>query len=263
MNFRTAPVLAFALLAAASQADVKVVSNFTMTGGANVQNMKMVTYYRGDSIRVETEKAVALFDTVAGKIIMIDDKAKTYSEVVLGEGTPGLPEIMKQMKVTAKTDIQETAEKKVIAGKNATKWIADLDMTMTLPPVPEMTQKAVLHLEQWTTQEIPGVSRELMVGVMGQMLGNLGASPDVKDMLAQMSKIKGLPLSSNATMTTSMTITRNGQPPETHSMNLTFTTDVQTVTEGKFADTLYAVPADYKKVVRNRMQPGAPGGSAS
>jgi len=250
-----------------AHADAKVVSKMTMTmamAGQTPQNQTMTTYYKGAMMRAESsEGQTFIMDGKAKKTYLLDAATQTYSEVSLDSMAGPAKDMMKKMKVKMSAHLKPTKQHMKIAGKKADKYIVDMIMSMNMPGMGGQaspgTMDMTMHMEQWTTMGLktPYTPSQTM-GAMSQMLKGLSMLGDTHQLVKEMSKMRGLPL--NNTMTMVMTM-KPGKGAPTHpagspmTFNMNMKTVVQSITEGPLSDTLFKIPAGYKKSTKP-MMPG-------
>lgn len=246
---RLALLCAFATLSAVSLADVKVVSQIKMTMFGGQQAPQTVTsYYKGQMIRSEAPNSISILNGKTNEVIQINSANKTYSVTKLGQGVKAMPQGVK-MVANGKTRL--TNETKTIAGKAARKYV--FDGTMDMQAAGQGSGKIKLHVDQWTTSTMKlAMSPFQMAGMLGQMLQSLGpAGSGVRQLTAELGKIKGFPLSNNVVMDiTAKGPGQTGAPGQDIKMSFTIQTDVLSLKEGPLSASLFQVPAGYKKVAK-------------
>lgn len=247
MGFRIGLVAGLGLLGSLALADVTVVSTMTSTGMTAQPTRVVKAMYKGDAVRMESEDGVWIMDTATGKTFMLKPKDKTYTEFTMAGALPGSESIFKNLKVKTTAKVTPTNEHRTIAGKPADKYVGNVQMTLTSDQMPGVTQKMAMKMETWTTSAVPmTITADKMAKVFGQMFAGLGQFGDMSTLLGEFSKIKGLPLSSNTSMTMSFAEPgANGKKPVSHSMTMGYVIETQSVTEGDLDPALFQVPAGY------------------
>lgn len=237
------------LLVSLALADTKIVATMTMTGDGAPSPQTTTSYFKGDKLRIESPQGTYILDGATGKTLMLNDKEKTYVEFTIGEMLPGMDSVMKSLTVKAKAFVKTPNEQKTIAGQKANKFIAQISMEATSSMMPGMTQNTVMNISGWTTAEIPnGLSPDQMSKVMAQMLSGLIPPGDIKPILAEMSKIKGLPLDQDTTIRMTMKVPNPGnkKKPQEHTMEMGIRVAAESVTELELDEALFKVPEGYK-----------------
>ncbi|MEO7714701.1 MAG: hypothetical protein ABIY70_00745 [Capsulimonas sp.] len=139
--------VALAAIAAATRADVTIVSEVNVTGGMNrggggggrgfgggagaaQQFPKTVSlYYKGDKARSEEKGGpVTIYDAAAGKIYTLDTAKKTYYEQSLADIASGAQRFARpgaEPPPPSKVTLKETGDTQTIAAKKAAKYSVD------------------------------------------------------------------------------------------------------------------------------------------
>lgn len=237
---RFAPFAVLASLSAGSWADVTVVARVKASMFGQTEGPAAVTtYYKGALSRGEGKDGITLINRNTNQAISLDPKAKTYFVTKLGSAAS----ISKDAKVVATGHTRLTDETRQIAGRPARKYV--FDGTVDLQSQTG-GGKIVFHVEQWTTTSVKlATSPFQMAGAVGKILQAIDpTSGAIRQLTAELGKMKGFPLSSSITMDMS------SGPASPEGMKMTFSvqTDVVTLKEGPLSASLFQVPPGYKKV---------------
>lgn len=277
------PGLVLLGLVGSARADLKVVSKMTMDapamgglgGGLGAapgapkpgEAVKSVTYYKGSKVRTEDAAGIiTINDSEAGTITRIDPKKKTYSTIKMAELTKNLTEgagpgaqFLEMMEMKVKADVKKGGHEKEIAGKKTTDYLWTATMSMSMKGGEEGVGEIAnisMEGEQWTTEDIklpaapasatapalPGIGG----GMMGGMMKMMSSMPGMKTMMEKLAEIKGFSL------LTSMKIKIQSPMAEAQGADLskpiTNKTEVVELSEEALPDSLFAVPAGFKKV---------------
>ncbi|WP_184203473.1 hypothetical protein [Armatimonas rosea] len=236
--------------------------------------VKSVTYYKGSKVRTEDAAGIiTVTDNEAGTITRIDPKKKTYSTIKLtelteqltGAGGPGA-QFMEMLDMKVKADVKKGGHEREIAGKKATDYLWTATMSMSLKGAAEgaggiagEVANISMEGEQWTTEDVklPGTPATAKTaaapalpglggGMMGGMMKMMNNMPGMKTMMDKLAEIKGFSLLTN------MKIKIKSPFAEAQGADLskpiTNTTEVLELSEAALDDTLFAVPAGFKKV---------------
>jgi hypothetical protein len=249
---RLTVLCATAILAAAAQADVKMVSRMTMTSsmGAGQQPPQTVTaFFRNGMMRSDFGDSSTIMNAKTKSTLILNHSSKTYSEMSLANASKAQSSMLKNMKITMKGSVKPTNEKKTIVGKLAHKYIGDFVMTMTMPQMAGQ-QTLKMHLEQWATTEVPAaLSPSQMMGVMGNMFQGISGMGGMDTVVKEMAKIKGFPLDNKTTMAMTFAMPPGQQRPQGLPAGFTFSfqNQVLSLKQGPVDPGLFKVPAGYKK----------------
>jgi hypothetical protein len=246
---------------ASAHADVKLVAHLHIDqGGTTRPDQIVTTYYKGSLIRAESGDAVTLTDTKTGLTAVLIPSSKTfkqYNNDQLGRNTSEL----QGLKVDGHANVTQTSEHKVIAGKNATKFVADVDLTMTNANNVGYTQHTTMHIVRWTTADLAiAIPPEVLAKFSVEQRAFQGIS-GMEGVNKELAKITGVPLSSEVTIKSEFTGPQGVggvPPPMTEDIN----TDVESVDESDLDNSLFQIPPDYKKVSAQGHLPGPGGGGA-
>jgi len=277
------------LLAGMAHADLKVVQkskidgpNMGALGGgaagagaaAKVGDMVTTTYYKGSKVRVEDATGISITDNEAGTLTKLDLKKKTYSTIKLAELSKSAEgqanPLLEMFEMKVKADVKAGGHEKVMAGKKASDWLWTATIGMAMKGGDggaEGTEVANISIEgeQWTSEEVkaptaktptaglPGLSGPGLGGMMGMMMKNA----QMKAVTEKMSVIKGFPL------TMSMKMTIKSPFAEAQGLDVSkpivVTNETTTLSEEDLPDTLFTVPAGFKKVPFEMPQLPVPG----
>lgn len=229
---------------AAAQADVKIVSHMhTDENGTTRPDQTITTYYKGNIVRTESGAAVTLLNTTTGKTAILRPWNKTFSVFNVSQLAPNNPS--PGSKAEAHATVTQTSEHKVIAGKNATKFVADIDFTVTLSSL--LARHTTMHIVRWTTTDVQmPVTSDVLEKYSPEQLTFRGFS-GMDDVQKELAKITGLPLSSEITIKSEYTAPSGvgGVPtPSTEMTNV----DVDSISTDALDDSLFVVPNDYKNM---------------
>lgn len=246
-QLRIALIAGVSLLGALASGDVTVVSTMISTGATAQPGRVVTTYYKGNTIRIDTGDGVWIMNASDHKTYVLHPNDKTYTELTMNALAPGATDALKGVKIKSKASVKTTKDERTIAGKLAHKYIGDIQMTATADQMPGFSERMVVKMEIWATTEVqPTISTENMSAVIGQMFAGLGSFGDMSSIMGELAKVKGLPLSSSTTMTMSMTEpSPRGRKPLVHSMKMGYMTETRSVTEGDLDPALFQIPAGY------------------
>jgi hypothetical protein len=238
-----------------AHADLKLVSKMHVDiGGTTRPDQEFTTYYKGNLIRSESGDTVTLSQVQTGLTAVLRPSTKTYRQFNVNQSAPGNP-AMRAMKVEGQATVTPTAEHKVIAGKNATKFVADVDVTMTSSSNQAFSQHTTMHIVRWTTTEVStGISPDLLARFSPESMTFQGLS-GMDEVNKELAKITGVPLSSEVTIKSEFSGPSGvgGIPPPSIEE---IDTDVQSIDDSALDDSLFQVPPDYKKTVSPGHLPG-------
>jgi hypothetical protein len=262
-----------------ANADATVVAQTTVAGGptgmfgggaagakpANHQ-ATTTTYYKGHKIRAETNGTVVITDGDSGQAYSLNPTQKTYYSVADAKKSLGpMMAMMKMMKMTSSATVKQTGAKRTIAGHVTTEYAytATIDMSMdpgampasarpsgnAAPMKPQHLGTMKLTGSYWVTQlaSLPKGGEQSMRAASEQASDIF---PGMKALTEKLSSIHGVALATQTSMFMQfgmpgmMPPTSNGAPKP--MMNET--TEATSVREGPLPDSLFTIPADYKKV---------------
>lgn len=262
------------LTASMARADIKIVSEITITGmpaaarqsapGVSDKPMTTTVYYKGSKQRTETGNTVQIYDAAADQMYTLDTDKKTYSVISpskMLEGVAGNP-FLDMMKFDTTASVKAGGATKNIAGKPATNYVysATIKITMdNLPPeaagsLPTMEMKG----EQWATESLslPSAFQKAGLNNMARRMPPMMVK-GMKPLIDELAKIKGAPLSSRMSMSF---IVPPGSPAagSVPKEPIVTTTEVKSISEETLSDSLFEIPTGYKKVEAPKT-PGIPG----
>ena len=265
-------LLAFA---SAAHADVKIVTETTITGlpdalrsgdTANIDPSKPITstvYLKGEKRRTETPVLVTIYDCAADAVYTLNSTDKTYTVSTLAKSvatdTSASNPLLSLMKIdTGNVTLAPQKATKTIAGKPATSY--SFGMTLTLRPLDPSLSEMIPNLvttikgEQWVSESIvsPAVCERM---AKSSFLNSLPiptamAGSGLKTLSEKMAAIKGTPLSSRIEVRIKP---GNGKSADANVLPIPkdpiiVVNEVKSVSEAPLDDSLFTVPADYKKV---------------
>lgn len=241
---KVAVILAAIAAATFSTADLKVVyssTNMGLGGGAR----QTTIYYKGSMTRVETGPIVRIQDSKTHQRILINTKSKSYAIVGAAELAKGAAAMGEMMKVTLKPRIDATSEQKKVSGRVTKKYKGEIVSTM-------MSKKGAggrivtLHVETWATPS-SGVSSgwTQVLGPLEDMLNMMGGQVGTAQLDRELGKVKGVPITTKL----SGTMKTSSAGGAVQNRSFTIVTEAQSVSDVKLPDSLFKVPAGYKKVV--------------
>jgi hypothetical protein len=224
------------LLAAVSFGDAKIVSHVKLNLMNKPTERDTTTYFKGNFMRLETAENATIYNVVTKDTIFLDIPNKTYYEslgAAIQPSTAG-------MKVEAMAEVKPTDEKSKIAGYDCSKYLADVAISMS-PESGNFTAKTQMHMEFWTTAQLKTpYTPDHMLYIVTQMFRGAMNLQGMEKFAKEMSKVQGFPLNNQ------MTLTIEGLPGMTPP-KIQIDQEVISVSEAKLPDSLFQVPADYKK----------------
>lgn len=258
---RTAGVASIATItaltaASAARADLKLVSQMTLGD----RSTTTTTYYKGKKMRSETtDGQISIFDTALGKMYLINTKEKTYQEMDMA-AVANNP-MIQMMDVKSNVVVKPGGKTKNILGKPAKNYLFTAKLTFSfkkemmdklaaqnggkapaqLPQLPVVS----IQGENWVTDAI-----KLPTGTMNPANIMQAMSPGMKSLVDKLSAIKGVPLESTQTVTTT------GNPMLAKMGPQVIKNVPRSLSEAPLPDSLFKVPAGYTKVVRPMGMPG-------
>jgi len=252
---RTRAVLAGTLLClvGAAQADVKIVSRVTVTGGTKPANTQTVTtYYKGDMVRTETDRVISLYDSKGQTITTMDKEGKTYRVLSLKTALAAAPGVLSRLRFKTTADMHPQEETAVIAGLPARKYLGRATFAMSVAGVPgNAAPPTVMEIEQWATEAVSLPSGSIgMTNPFLRLAGPLQQMKGMEPLVQAMSKVKGTPLSNRFTITVGSADGASKGPVVTDN-------EVESVSSEPLAPALFKVPEGFTKV-EARSIPSAP-----
>jgi hypothetical protein len=239
-----------------ARADLKIVSQTTVGDKATTTT----TYYKGKKMRSETtDGQISIIDTATGKMYMLNVKEKTYQEMDMS-ALANNP-MMQMMDIKSDVVVKPGGKTKTILGKPARNYVFTAKLTFnlkkemldritaqnggkkppTMPPMPVIS----IQGENWVTDAIkmPG-------GVINPANLMQSMSPGMKNLVDKLSAIKGVPLESTQTVTTSGNAALSKMGPQV------IKNVPRSLSEAPLSDSLFKVPAGFTKVTRPMGMPG-------
>lgn len=247
-------------MACASSADVKMVSRLTMKSNmAAVQQLPqtVTTYFRKGLVRSDMGNDTTIVNEKTHQTIVIDNAAKTYHVVSMTAGQN--QEMMKNMKFAVSGKVTPSNKTKKLLGRPARLYSADFKITFTSPMLGNVPQTMNVHMDQWTSTAVhTPVSTAQMMQVVSKMFQGMPGMTGMDKMTKELAKMKGFPLDSQGSMKMTFKMPQ-GQPTQQGvptSIDITFNNTVMSLKETSLSDSLFKVPAGYRKLASG---PGGPG----
>jgi hypothetical protein len=245
--FRTAvtlaPLCGLPALARPTAADVKVVSNVTVTGSARpAAQRQVVTCVKGDVVRTETGGTVSLYNAREQSVTTIDTEKKTYKVVSLKQSPADAFGILSRVNFRATASMDAKPGMKTVAGKPARRYVGKAVLTMSLQGMPATAaRQTTMEIEQWATEAIPLPATLAAGNPLLRVAGPLKQMPGMAPLMKALAKVKGMPLSSRVTV---VSAGPDGSPMPPVVTN----TEVVSVTEGSLPAALFRAPQGYRKL---------------
>ncbi len=235
---RAALAVVLTCLATAAHADLKLVSQVTITGSPRQAGSRTVTTcFQGDIVRTETDRAISLYDARTQTIATLDKKAQTYRMVSLKSAASPATGLLSRVHVNATASMEPQEETRMIAGRLARKYAGKATFTLSVDGMPAGAgRETVMTIEQWTSEQIstPGAADHGKTFL--QLLGPLQTMPGMEPLARAMARVKGTPLSSR------ITVAAAGREP------VVTQTEVIEVSDAPLSADLFRIPAGYHKV---------------
>lgn len=249
-KFNARLLLVAALIGAvtAVNADVTITANVTVTGKNRTETEKITTSYKGSLIRTESEKTVSIYDTDAQTVTTMRKADKSYRILALNDAMTRLPGMLSKIKVSSTAKVQPLAEKSLIAGKPAKKYIGTATISITPAGAESGNYPTTnIEIEQWMTEALKGNDAG-PISPLEQFLGPLKMYGGLEPVIEAFALMKGMPLSSRVTVR----ITGGGQDRGA----IVTTTEVKSIRESKLPNSLFVVPEGYTlQTIRNPRLP--------
>ena len=264
------------LTIAAARADVKIVSETTITGmpdalrssasGSGVDTTKPVSstlYLKGEKRRTETPGQVTIYDCAADAVYTLNASDKTYTVTTFAKNMESTASADNPMLSFIKIEAGEVALTpqtvvKTIAGKQSTSYAYAMTLKMHAsdPSLSEMIPNLVTTVKgvQWVSENIaspPVCAKMAKASLMNSLpIPPALAGNSLKSLSEKLATIKGTLLSSRIEVTIKP---GDGKAADANVFPLpkapiVVVTEVKMISEDPLDDTLFAVPADYKKV---------------
>jgi len=160
-----------------------------------------VIWLAKDKMREDTGLNSTIVRLDLNRIFMIDNSAKTYSEIELPVDLekafpPEAKQMMQMMQVTA--TVTDTGETQQIKGWNCKKYLAEITVSM-------MGMNMPTKMETWTTKDID-IDLDLYKKLYDV---TLLLNPMIKDYIAEFEKMQGFPVLTKTSMTMMGTETKS------------------------------------------------------
>jgi len=244
---------------AIARADVKIVTRMETSGGFTPEGSggaTTTTYYKGDKVRTEAGDTITLFDGATDKYITIYKTKKTYTTGNLKDTLAQTSNLEKQLKITTTMDLKPGGKTRTLAGKPAKNylWTANISFVARAEALKNAENtsgprgfKMVMKGETWATEAITlsaKTTRLASVFSMGNGIAGL------KPFTEKLASIQGVPLSFEITQTMTPIAAPNPDPnaPKLRPINMTVTSKVVSISEDPLPDSLFKIPAGYKKM---------------
>ena len=270
-NKVTITVALFVVLAgtvSSAKADLKLEQTITTSGnllGANEGSpktkpvtTKTVLYYKNDKQRTEAGDTVTIYEAIADKYTVWDTKKKTYYEATTQQmlSANGEMPMADMVSFSGDATVTDTKEEKPIAGKTAHHY--QYSMTLKVLPKDEHAPPALAAFlpsflitgDQWTveTPETSAAAAKLRAASLQQRMPP-GMSKGLKPLLDKLALVKGFPVEQKQSFKIVISDAAPQEMKEQAPKNpLIVETKTITLSEAVIADTVFVVPADYKKI---------------
>lgn len=239
---RALAIVTLGLLATAALADLKVVTQVQMSINGDYHPTDYTTsYYSGKWVRIDNKHRSLITDMATHKTIDVDHLAKTYT-IEEGDLASDAADMMKAMGAKIKATVSPTDQHKVIAGFNATEYLADFDFDMKLPVGTTKSVHLKLHMENWATSDLPVQAEAGSVsGAPTDMIASLLDLTGVEEVTSELKKIKGFSLSNK--ITTSLD---SADVPAPIAIEIDY--EAVSISQAAINPAMFRAPADYKKL---------------
>ena len=262
-----------------AHADVTVVATMTTSGGrpgAPGASKEPATstetiYYKGKKMRVESQGSVILFDGATNSTFILNPADKSY--ITFADMTAMTSPLMAMMKFSTTANVSPTGKTRTIAGHLAKEYsyTSAIDM-MTNPGAMAglgMPQKAgapttPMHVgtiqasgDYWVTtiSSLPDGGSGAIKATAAQFSTMI---PGMKPLMDKLAGVPGIPLASRETAVYDMKMgpsaAAGGKAPSTVK-----TIEATSIKETPLADSIFAIPAGYKKTDMSAMFGGKGG----
>jgi hypothetical protein len=239
-------------------------------------------FLKGQKMKVDSGKTASIFDFDAQTVTVLDNQQKTYTVTPFGDLGKGLP----QTGMNANVDVKETGQKKNINGFTASEVVMTIAM-QSQQGTQAMTMS--VEMDMWISNDVPG-AKELRAfyakngdrfpwAALGTGGGNPGMQKAIADMQKKMASIGGVPVmqitrmktAGNPQMSAQMEQARakfeemkkqGGQQAAIAEQMLArmggasggsmfeITMESSGFSVNPIADSVFAVPGDYRKVTK-------------
>jgi hypothetical protein len=246
-----------AVCSAFASADLKLVSKVTAIGRRGPQVVTVVSYFKGSMVRIDNASVTKISDSRTHKTILINNKRKVYAIANQQEAIKNVAASLKKENIKITAHIKPTGKTRMIAGKSAHQYVGDLTVTGTFPQQQGSTAKVTFSINEWTTS-VKGVSvsQTEMMGTIADLLRSLNSVKGMQKVTAELSKIKGIPLTTHLDGNFTIFAAGGGAP---QSRKITYDTEAQFATEESLPMSLFQVPAGYKQEgMTGKPAPGKP-----
>ncbi|HEX4136559.1 MAG TPA: DUF4412 domain-containing protein [Bryobacteraceae bacterium] len=140
-------------------------------------------YFKGQKMKSESGDIALIIDFETQKMTTINHKAKTVSVTKLGDLGA------KAGDVSAKIDVKETGQQKIVNGYNAKEVLMTTEMEV--PQAPQMG-KMQMEMDLWLSSEVPGVGelRDFYQKNMEHLpwASMVGSNPQMQQAIAQLQR---------------------------------------------------------------------------
>jgi hypothetical protein len=269
-------LLAFVPLTATMvRADVKIVSETKITGlpdalksgdTVGVDTSKPIPstlYLKGEKRRTETPVQVMIYDCVADAVYTLNTTDKTYTVTTFAKSveadTSNSNPLLSLLKIeTSAVTLTPQKTTKDIAGKLSTSYTFGMTLKMSPadPSLSEMIPNLITTVkgEQWFSESIasPAVCAKMAKSTFINSLPipKALAGTGLKSLSEKIATIKGTPLSSRIEVTVKP---GDGKAADANVLPIPkepiiVVNEVKSISEEALDDSLFTVPADYKKV---------------
>lgn len=240
-------------LAGSARADVKIVSEQTLTGmeawGVRSVPVRQARYFKGEKMREETEgrNVVHIYDAKNDKYYTVDRNTQTFSIQTLDEATLDSSIGLTRMTPSGTVTITNGGATQKIAGLPARNWTVSAKIVIKNEVTGLNAIDFSLEGEQWTSGAValPSPNPRL---VRSAYLLSTNAQKLFKPFYDKAVEFKGVPLSFDYSLSfqTAPNMAINGAREgtmEAHGI-------VRSVSTAKLSDALFSVPKGYKLVAR-------------
>jgi hypothetical protein len=250
------------------------------TGGDQVTRH----YLKGQKMKVDSGKSASIFDFETQTVSSLDTQNKTYTVTPFSE----LGKAAQQSEISAKIDVKETGQKKSINGFNASEVVMTVAMEGGPGGAPGAKMQMQMEMDKWLSSEVPG-AQELRAfyqkngarfpwAALGGG-GNVGMQAAIADMQKKIASIGGVPVlqvtrmkaAGNEEQAAQMAQARarieemkkqGGQqatmadqilarlPGPAGGSLFEVTMESSNFSTSSIPDSVFAIPADYKKTAR-------------
>ncbi len=107
-------------------------------------------YLKGQKMKVDSGRSSSIFDFAAQTMTVMDNQAKTYTVTPFGE----MGKSIKQTDMTAKIDVKETGQKKSINGFTANEVLMTIAVEGGAAGAQGM--KMQMEMDMWISSDVPG-----------------------------------------------------------------------------------------------------------